>query len=161
MSYGQSSNYNCLGYAFGIWQGNINPGDQSVTAWSLSGGVSDNANAIAADLIHLGHFPTVTTIRLTWDEAKRIYKRELSQKNQDFFYNAFVGFYLDDYKFDGPRGILHDSTSALIVLRHFAGVITPDYSTYQDFPEPMMTLLRNYKFMTKLLQNAIANFMVL
>ncbi len=74
---------------------------------------------------------------IMWDEAKRIYKRELSRKNQNFFYNAFVGFYLDDYKFDGPRGIWHDSAFALKVLRHFAGVITPDYSTYQDFPEPI------------------------
>lgn len=74
---------------------------------------------------------------IMWDEAKRIYKRELSRENQDFFYYAFVGFYLDDYKFDGPRGVWHDSTSALKVLCHFAGVITPDYSTYQDFPEPI------------------------
>lgn len=74
---------------------------------------------------------------IMWDEAKRIYKRELTRKNQNFFYNAFVGFYLDDYKFDGPRGVWYDSTSALKVLCHFAGVITPDFSTYQDFPEPI------------------------
>ena len=57
-------------------------------------------------------------------------------KNETFKHNAFVCFYMDDYKFDGARGIWHDSAHALKVLRHFAGVITPDFSTYQDFPEP-------------------------
>ena len=46
-------------------------------------------------------------------------------------------FYLDDYKFDGPRGIWQNSNRAIDVLRHFAGAITPDFSTYQDFPEPL------------------------
>ena len=74
---------------------------------------------------------------IMWDEAKSIYKKELSRKNHDFFYGVFVGFYQDDYKFDGPRGIWCNSAFALKVLSHFAGVITPDYSTYQDFPEPI------------------------
>ncbi len=73
---------------------------------------------------------------ITWDEAKAIYKRSLSVKN-DFQHASFVCFYIDDYKFDGPRGIWHDAEHALTVLRHFAGVITPDFSTYQDFPEPL------------------------
>lgn len=71
---------------------------------------------------------------ITWEEAKRIYK-QLSIKNKNFYYDAFVCFYLDDYKFDGPRGIWHDSEQAVKVLCHFAGTITPDFSTYQDFPE--------------------------
>ena len=74
---------------------------------------------------------------ITWDEAKAIYKRHRINKETDFFEDAFVCFYMDDYKFDGPRGIWHDYAFALKVLRHFAGVITPDYSTYQDFPEPI------------------------
>ena len=73
---------------------------------------------------------------ITWEEAKAIYKKSLREK-PDFICDAFVCFYLDDYKFDGIRGIWHDSTHALNVLRHFAGVITPDFSTYQDFPEPI------------------------
>ena len=73
---------------------------------------------------------------ITWEEAKAIYKKNLS-KERDFKYDAFVCFYIDDYKFDGPRGIWHDSKHALAVLCHFAGVITPDFSTYQDFPEPL------------------------
>ncbi len=73
---------------------------------------------------------------VTWEEAKAIYKKNISVKS-DFKYDAFVCFYIDDYKFDGPRGIWHDSEHALAVLCHFAGVITPDFSTYQDFPEPL------------------------
>lgn len=73
---------------------------------------------------------------LTWEEAKAIYRKNISVKI-DFKYDAFVCFYIDDYKFDGPRGIWHDSAQALKVLRHFSGVITPDFSTYQDFPEPL------------------------
>lgn len=74
---------------------------------------------------------------ILWDEAKHIYKNALARNDRDFFYDAVVCFYMDDYKFDGPRGIWHDSAHALKVLSHFAGVITPDFSTYQDFPEPI------------------------
>ena len=74
---------------------------------------------------------------IPWDEAKHTYKNALARGDIGFFCNSFVCFYLDDYKFDGPRGIWHDSAFALKVLRHFAGVVTPDFSTYQDFPEPI------------------------
>ena len=74
---------------------------------------------------------------IPWDEAKHIYKNAIARGDKDFRHDAFVCFYLDDYKFDGPKGIWHDSASALKVLRHFAGVITPDFSTYQDFPKPL------------------------
>ena len=79
---------------------------------------------------------TVPAEMITWEEAKSIYKKKL-KANPDFFYDAFVCFYIDDYKFDGARGIWHDSNQALKILRHFAGTITPDFSTYQDFPEPL------------------------
>lgn len=74
---------------------------------------------------------------ITWDEAKRLYRNALARKDDSFFCNAFVCWYIDDYKFDGPRGIWHDCKFVLRVLRHFAGAITPDFSTYQDFPEPL------------------------
>ena len=73
---------------------------------------------------------------ITWEEAKAIYKKHRIKKDTDFKYDAYVCWYIDDYKFDGPRGIWHDYNFALKVLCHFAGVITPDFSTYQDFPEP-------------------------
>ena len=72
---------------------------------------------------------------VTWEEAKAIYKRRLASENANFHEDAFVCWYIDDYKFDGPRGIWHDSRFTLKVLRHFAGAITPDFSTNQDFPE--------------------------
>lgn len=83
---------------------------------------------------------TATTLpgaMITWDDAKHICKTALAKGEADFRHNAFVCFYLDDYKFDGPKGIWGNERAVLDVLRHFAGVITPDFSTYQDFPEPI------------------------
>jgi hypothetical protein len=74
---------------------------------------------------------------ITWVEAKSIYKKQMRLVGENFRYDAFVCFYLDDHLFDGVRGVWHDSTHALEVLQHFAGIITPDFSTYQDFPEPI------------------------
>ena len=71
---------------------------------------------------------------ITWEEAKSIYKKMLARGEKEFKHNAFVCFYLDDYKFDGTRGVWHNSVGCLKILRHFAGSITPDFSTYQDFP---------------------------
>lgn len=74
---------------------------------------------------------------ITWEEAKGIYKKKIRLKNKNFRHNAFVCFYIYDYRFDGTHGIWYNSAYALRVLSHFAGVITPDFSTYQDFPEPL------------------------
>ncbi len=74
---------------------------------------------------------------INWGEAKAIYSKHIKKGDKTFFYDAFVCFYTDDYRFDGTRGIWHDSKQALKILRHFAGVITPDFSTYQDFPLPL------------------------
>lgn len=74
---------------------------------------------------------------ILWDEAKKVHKNAIEQGEKDYHFDAFVAFYLDDYKFDGPQGIWFNSTYALGVLRHFSGVITPDFSTNQDFPEPV------------------------
>ena len=74
---------------------------------------------------------------ILWTEARIIYKRELARGNKKFHYNAFVCFYLDDYKFDNTKGIWFHSAQALRILRHFDGVITPDFSTYQDFVYPI------------------------
>ena len=74
---------------------------------------------------------------ITWEEAKAIYKKHRIKKDLSFKHDAFVCWYLDDHKFDGLRGIWHDYKFALKVLKHFAGAITPDFSTYQDFPKPI------------------------
>lgn len=81
----------------------------------------------------------IPTRQVTWEEAKQIHKKHISRKEYDYYEDAFVNWYLDDYKFDGIHGIWHDYKFALRVLRHFAGAITPDFSTNQDFPEPIKT----------------------
>ena len=74
---------------------------------------------------------------IPWDEAVRLYRRAMAQNEKHFHYPAFICFYLDDCKFDGPHGIWNNSAKALRILRHFSGAVTPDFSTYQDFPEPL------------------------
>ena len=73
---------------------------------------------------------------INWVEAKAIYKKEIKY-DPDFFFDAFVCFYIDDYKFDSSNGIWFSPMETYEVLRHFDGTITPDFSTCQDFPEPI------------------------
>ncbi|NYI26286.1 DUF4417 domain-containing protein [Aeriscardovia aeriphila] len=58
-------------------------------------------------------------------------------------YNAFVCFYEDDYKFER---FWKTPERYLPRLRQFAGVISPDFSTYQGMPIPFQefNILRNY-----------------
>lgn len=75
---------------------------------------------------------------ISYEEARLIYNRQRQRKNYDFFVDTFVHFYLDDQKFDGPvSGIWHSPLRAWEILQHFAGIITPDFSTYADFPYPL------------------------
>ena len=72
---------------------------------------------------------------ISYEDAKHIYKTKLNNE-PDFFVDAFVHFYIDDQKFDGPRdGIWNNPHKALDIIRHFAGAITPDFSTNADFPD--------------------------
>lgn len=71
---------------------------------------------------------------ITYSEAKIIYKRELGKGNKNFFVNVFVGTFEDDQNFDGTGGIWFRWKYALRILHHFAGIITPDFSTNRDFP---------------------------
>ena len=74
---------------------------------------------------------------VTWDETKTIYNKKLVAVGPEFREDSFVCWYVDDYKFDGRQGVWDKCKKTLKLLRHFAGVITPDFSTYQDFPEPL------------------------
>ena len=82
--------------------------------------------------------PTTTDLipqeLITYEEAKAIYNKKLQQKQPGFRHPSFVCFYLDDYKFDSTNGIWFRWKYALRILEHFAGIITPDFSTCQDFP---------------------------
>ncbi len=72
-----------------------------------------------------------------WDEARSIYKKEI-KKSKNFKYPAFIHFYMDDQKFDSKKtSIWTYPYEALKIIIHFQGIISPDFSTYSDFPEPI------------------------
>ena len=57
-----------------------------------------------------------------------IYYTDMEEKHN---YSGFVHFYMDDYKFES---IWHNPQKALKKFKRCDGVITPDFSTYQDMP---------------------------
>lgn len=100
---------------------------------------------------------------ISFAEAKTLYNKHKKAGEMDFFVNAFVHFYIDDQKFDGKRsGIWFDYEKAAEILQHFAGIITPDFSTYADFPEPLK-IYNTYRMRAfgywygKILGNAVIN----
>lgn len=74
---------------------------------------------------------------LTYKEAKEMYHKEMRRHNKYFKSFAYVCFYEDDGNFDSFKGIWFRSSYAYKVLSHFTGIITPDFSLYQDFPLPL------------------------
>ena len=85
--------------------------------------------------------------QVTWEEARQIHRKHVANKEVDYYEDVYINWYIDDYKFDSSRGIWHDYNFALKVIKHFAGVITPDFSTYQDFPYPIK-IKATYKMRT-------------
>lgn len=79
----------------------------------------------------------IPTGLIAYDDAKHYYK-EIVKKDPNFKENVYVHFYIDDQKFDGKEsGVWQNPYSALEIISHFAGAITPDYSTFADFPDPI------------------------
>lgn len=72
---------------------------------------------------------------INYQEAEELYRKSVDKEN--FYINAYVCFYIDDYKFDMGNGVWFNYRYAAKVLSHFAGIITPDFSTNQDFAEPL------------------------
>ena len=109
-------------------------------------GCKDNWNAFMCKGAHFTKFDIPvcpTTVKslpkkiLTWEEAKQVHKK-LVRENNEYYSDAFICFYIDDYKFDGVRSsIWLFPWMALRILRHYRGIITPDFSLYQDFPFPL------------------------
>lgn len=66
---------------------------------------------------------------------KKLLAYDLTKSSTE--YDSYVHFYIDDYKFDGKRGIWNDPDKALDRLKKFKGIITPDFSTNLDFPDPL------------------------
>ncbi len=112
----------------------------------IRAGCKDIWNAFMTDGASFGKYDipfcptTATTIprdQVTWEEAKAIHRKHIAKKDKDYHIDAYINWYIDDYKFDSSRGIWHDYNFTLTVVNHFAGIITPDFSTYQDFPYPI------------------------
>ena len=79
----------------------------------------------------------VPTKLISFVDAKYIHKTTIKVE-PDFKCNAYVHFYIDDLKFDGKQSsIWLYPDKAYDILRHFAGVISPDFSTYLDFPDAL------------------------
>ena len=75
---------------------------------------------------------------ISWPEAKRLHKNAIKCGDKDYFIPAFIHFYVDDVKFDGVRSsIWLFPWNAYEIIRHYDGIITPDFSICQDFPEPL------------------------
>lgn len=75
---------------------------------------------------------------ISYEDAKAICKREAKSSTYNFHVNAYIHFYIDDQKFDGKRSsIWLYPDKALEVIKHFSGIITPDFSTNADFPDPI------------------------
>ena len=75
---------------------------------------------------------------ISYDDAKTIHRRELRKGNVDYHVDAYIHFFIDDQKFDGKQSsIWLYPEKTLSIIRHFAGLIAPDFSTYADFPEPL------------------------
>ncbi len=72
---------------------------------------------------------------ITYSEAITIYNK--NKGDEYFSSDSYVCFYQHDIGFDGKRGIWSYPKKAYEVLKHFAGIISPDFSTYQDFPDPL------------------------
>lgn len=80
---------------------------------------------------------TIPKKLISYKEAKTIFNRQ-KKRETDFHYDVFVHFYLDDQAFDGEMtSIWRHPKKAYEVLKHFEGIIIPDFSTYLDFPEPL------------------------
>lgn len=75
---------------------------------------------------------------ISYPRAQTLYNTEMNAGHKDFYCDAFIHFYCDDHLFDGPRNSIWLYPEKLFrLLNHFAGIITPDFSTYSDFPDPI------------------------
>ena len=83
---------------------------------------------------------------ISYSRAKTMYDMHKKRGDIDFLVDACVHFYQYDQNFDGRRsGIWDYHFKAVEILRHFSGgIITPDFSTYADLPEPIK-IVNTYK----------------
>ena len=78
---------------------------------------------------------TIPAGLIAYDDAKMLHKK-LVKKDPNYHIDKYVQFYIDDQKFDGNRSSIWMNPEKLIkLLRHFSGAISPDPSTFADFPD--------------------------
>ena len=84
---------------------------------------------------------------ISFSRAKTLWNKALTQGASDYHIDAFLHFYIDDQKFVGKRkSIWDDPEEALMIAKACDGMITPDFSTYADFPDPIK---RNATYMMR------------
>ncbi|MCR4703593.1 MAG: DUF4417 domain-containing protein [Saccharofermentans sp.] len=70
-----------------------------------------------------------------YDDALSLDKK-LVRKDPNYHVDSYIHTYMDDQKFDGNRsGIWYYPEKFIKLARHYSGVISPDFSTYADFPD--------------------------
>lgn len=75
---------------------------------------------------------------ITYEEALNIHRKQTKSSHSKYSVDAYVTFSIDDYKFDkGINAIWENPSKTIKLLKHFKGIITPDFSTYIDFPDPI------------------------
>lgn len=80
---------------------------------------------------------TIPNGLIAYDDAKMLHKK-LIKKDRNYHIDKYVHFYIDDQKFDGNRSSIWRQVDKLIdLLCHYSGVISPDLSTFADFPDAL------------------------
>ena len=75
---------------------------------------------------------------ISYSEAKTLHNKEMKLGHTTYHHDAFIHFYIDDQKFDGKRSsIWLYPDKALEIIKHFSGIVAPDFSTNSDFPDPI------------------------
>lgn len=110
-------------------------------------GIKDIWNAFLVDganwsVNDIPYCPTTATCiphtLVSYRDAISIHNKAIQSGNKNYHVDAYVHFWIDDQKFDGVvEGIWSKPHKLLKLLRHFSGVITPDFSTCADFPDPL------------------------
>lgn len=80
----------------------------------------------------------IPTALIGYNDAKTIYNKEIKAGHRNLHINAFIHFYINDEKFDGKESsVWLFPKKAFRIIKHFEGIITPDFSTNVDFPDPI------------------------
>ncbi len=121
---------------------NKKPRSGSIDLWNGSS-LKDASYTEGSDMpISFKCTGTIPIELIGYDDAKSLHKK-LVKRDPNYHIDKYVHFYMDDQKFDGHRSSIWIYPEKLIeLLHHFAGVISPDLSTFADFPDA----IKRYNF---------------